>query len=328
MSGIEKYVDGAMFRAQPMRTKVPSVHIIQMTHDPLGCIAAACRMYEGYPTYTLDDITDEDRRRYWDNMQRTHLLAPLEFVDLHFFLEGVNRSFTHQLVRQRTAVYAQESMRFAVKENLKNETSTPPSVVSAPGHVREVWFNTLDTIETAYHYLIANGIPAEDARDLLPHATLTRAHYKTNLRNLIDHAGNRLCTQAQFVWRMVFSGIVNGIRDLDVDRQERLENGWQYDLIAESNLFRPICYQLGKCPVKADYDRGCTIRGRVDAFTREGVPSEEWGVGIGRPNIHESGVETIRVEEWLLDPRAAWMTREDKDGSSTGRQQESPQAGG
>lgn len=337
MSGdVEKYADGAMFRAQPMRSNTPKVHLLSMTSDPLGAIAAACRMYEGIPTYSLEEITDEERQRYWDNMQRTHLLAPLEFVDLHFFLEGVNRSFTHQQVRQRTAVYAQESMRFAVKDNMADEATVPPSIVAAGRGMQQDWHSALEQIETWYNYFVANGIPAEDARDILPHATTTRIHYKSNLRNLIQHAGNRLCTQAQFVWRMVFSGIASEIAEYgkyknDPDEMQPPPESpweWQFQTIARSNLFRPICYQQGKCPVKADYDRGCTIRGRVDAFTEAGVPSTEWGIGIGRPNVHSSGIETIRTEEWLLDPKAGWVTKGEEDGSSTGREHESPTSGG
>jgi thymidylate synthase ThyX len=46
------------------------------------------------------------------------LKAPLEAIDFHFMVEGVTRAHTHQEVRQRTAVFAQESMRFAVKDKI------------------------------------------------------------------------------------------------------------------------------------------------------------------------------------------------------------------
>lgn len=329
MTDIERYADGAMFKAAPMKSVTPQVHLLNMTADPLGAIAAACRMYEGVPTYSLNEVTDDDRRKYWDNMQRTHLLAPLEFVDLHFFMEGVDRAYTHQLVRQRTAVYAQESMRFAVKDNMAQEAAKPPSVSSAAPSIQQFWEETLVDIQDAYNFLVANGIPAEDARGILPHCVTTRIHYKTNLRNLVDHAGNRLCTQAQFVWRMVFAGIIDQINNyrpgfswvinphgaMAAEEEWLFKNGWQFKHIANSNMFRPICYQQGKCPVKADYDRGCTIRGRVDAYAAAGVPSAEWF--------------TIRMEEWLLNPRAAWVTKgEDSGTSSPGRAQGSPSSQG
>lgn len=289
-----KYVDKAMFEAAPMEEgaiEAPRVHLVSATPDPLGAIAAACRMYEGKPTYSLADITDDERRHCWGEVHKTHLLAPLEFVDLHFFIEGVTRSFTHQMVRQRTAVFAQESMRFAVKEEIAARPG-PSVYVERPR--REVWDRAMEQAHEAYKVLIGMGVPAEDARGLLPHDTLTRLNYKTNLRNLIDHAGNRLCTQAQFEWRYVFTGIVKAISDHDPimarwngdeNRWDKYSHDWQWELIAHSNVFRPVCYAKGHCPFKADFDRGCTIRDRVDA----------------------GKFEDIDDREWLMDPTAGWV---------------------
>lgn len=323
MTDIERYADSSMFPAEPMRSVTPNVTLLQMTPDPLGAIAAACGMYEGKPTYDLADITDQERAHYWEQVQQTHLQAPLEFVDLHFFIEGVNRAFTHQMIRQRTAVYAQESMRFAVKGNLAEEAATPPSIRQAGGDILEQWESELLHIQDAYNHFVANGIPAEDARDILPHATTTRLHYKTNLRNLVEHAGNRLCTQAQFAWRIVFAGIVQEIRDYNktVYQTNPLRKGsptedgmyfrsWQFETIANSALFRPVCYALGKCPFKADFDRGCTIRERVDKRARMGHASSDWGEDFGvdgRVSPAVPLIPAIRDEEWLLDPRAAWQ---------------------
>lgn len=310
MSNIEKYIDSSMYPAAPMPTKDPKVTLLSMTPDPLGAMAAAYRMYKGIPTSgSLSEITDEERREAWEEVQKTHLKAPYEFVDLHFFIEGVPRSFTHQMVRQRTAVYAQESLRFAVKENLSEAVQYPPSLQGTDQRARDLrdtWDNCITDIEETYNYLVQNGVPAEDAREILPQATLTRLNYKTNLRNLLEHAGNRLCTQAQFIWRSVFIQMVQAIRDYQHDYFGQ-QHAWQFELIAMSGVFAPVCYELGHCPFQAQVDRGCTIRDRVEAFSRAGVPSKEWAVGIGRPTYHESGVEVIYPHEWLSDPRAAWQ---------------------
>lgn len=289
---LQRWADRAMFEAEEMpkneRGEVaPVVHLVQATPDPLGAIAAACRMYEGKGTRSLLDITDEERRHYWEQVKKTHLKAPLEFVNLHFFIEGVTRSFTHQMVRQRTAVYAQESMRFAVKENMADEVPLPPSIV--PGTNEEtIWRDTISEVDRAYNDLVNAGVPAEDARGLLPHSTTTRLNYHTNLRALLDHAGNRLCTQAQFEWRYVFAGIVKAIREYEPPDAAAPEiygprNQWQFQLMADDGLFKPVCYALGHCPFTADFDRACTIRERVQ--------HGEW--------------EKIDDREWLLDPAAA-----------------------
>jgi flavin-dependent thymidylate synthase len=285
---IQQYADEAMFEAAPMETQLPTAFLLWMTPDPLGAIAAGCRMYEGKPTYSLHDITDDERRHYWEQVQQTHLQAPLELVKFHFFIEGVDRALTHQMVRQRTAVYMQESMRFAVKNNIREETSVPPSL-QANKKFSQVWGDTLNYIEATYNWLIANGMPAEDARGLLPHATLTRLNYCTDLRNLMEHAGNRLCTQAQFHWRFLFASMVKAIREYRVPTGPATafhaahDNDWQFRLIAGSELFRPVCYRLKRCPFLAEFDRKCSIRERV-----------------GRGAFDE-----IEAAEWMLDPAAA-----------------------
>lgn len=278
---VSTWVDKAMYEAEPMATTLPEVCVLSVSRDPLGSIAAACRMYEGKGTRILSQITDDERRHYWGEVSKTHLKAPLEFVHMHFFLQGVTRAFTHQMVRQRTAVYAQESLRFAVKTNMAEEVQLPPSIAALKEDDprRVIWNEAMTGLGDVYNGLIDAGIPAEDARGLLPHAVTTRLHYATNLRNLLDHAGNRLCTQAQFEWRYVFLGIMSELRKVW---------GWQADVMFDttaSSAFAPVCYAQGRCPFKAGFDRGCTIRERVDA----------------------GDFASIDPREWMADPRAGWV---------------------
>lgn len=297
---LTRWADPAMFGAEDMPKDeggqvAPRVYLLQAPPDPLGGIAAACMMYEGKVVRNLEDITDEQRRHYWEQVKATHLKAPLEFVQLHFLVEGVTRSFTHQMVRQRTAVYAQESLRFAVKDDLADEVPLPPSLMddgesgvfeqpSDQDYAASIWTDVVSEIGEAYKRLMDMGVPAEDARGLLPHSTTTRLHYATNLRNLLDHAGNRLCTQAQFEWRFVLAKLVEAIRSYRfVNGMAGIGGGryisrhaWQYKLIADDGLFKPVCYQLGHCPFTATFDRDCTIRGRVQAGKFEDIDDREW----------------------------------------------------
>ncbi len=312
MTEIMKYADASMFDAAPMqgvneKGAQPKVHLLWMTPDPLGAIAAACRMYEGIPTYSLSDITDKERRKYADDVQRTHLKAPLEFVKFHFFVEGVNRAFTHQEVRQRTAVFAQESMRFAVKGNMAAEATVPPSIRELPNHhpTRQAWDAKMKGIEEFYNWLVAQGVPAEDARDILPHATSTRLNYCTDLRNLSDHAGNRLCTQAQFVWRDVFTQFVEQIELFAMNDSVNVCDEWQFKHLTEMGLFKPVCYQLGHCPFNASFDRGCTIRKRVDFNAKYGVDTSLWGETQTDGAMYVT--EPINDAEWQMDRKAAWQ---------------------
>jgi flavin-dependent thymidylate synthase len=268
-----------------------------MTPNPLRVVASAAETYQGRTIRDYNDVSEETARRWFTGMTRTKLAAPLELVNFHFLIEGVTRAFTHQLVRQRTAVYIQESMRFAVKEHAAFEVALPPSLVGLkPSDPRVVvWTDAVWQASEAYNNLVNSGMPAEDARGLLPTNITTRIHYGTNLRALADHAGNRLCTQAQFEWRLVWAQMIQAIRNQpkdvidDYNRRIWKHEQWQYDLIC--TLFKPVCFQTGRCGFDSSADRTCSIRGRVKAHEANGEPPSEWN--------------DIDDREWLTDPTAA-----------------------
>lgn len=312
---IVKWADDAMYESQPMRQgekRGPQVYLLSATSDPLGAIAAAMRMFRGDPPYELAEITDDERRWAWEESIKGHLKAPWEMIDFQFLLEGVTRAFTHQLVRQRTAVYAQESLRFAVKRGMAQEAEVPLSVRSNE-QAEEIYRSGLQDADNRYSALVNMGIPAEDARGLLPHATTTRVIYKTNFRGLMEHAGNRLCTQAQYEWRSVFMGIMKAIKNYHSeyykavpeegsDCYEVEESDWQWEIIARpmAQTFAPVCYQVGHCVFMSELDRGCTIRDRVQAFAEAGIPPQDWG----RSSTTYAGLATIMPAEWMADPTA------------------------
>lgn len=345
---VTRWADSAMYKAEEIdATDGPRVYLLWMTPDPLGAIAAACKMYKGEVVRDLTTINDGERLEYFEQVQRTKLKAPFEFVKFHFMIEGVTRAFTHQMVRQRTAAYAQESLRFAVKEDMP--VGLPPSLAGTDDYgtptdeplgftheeqMRQIWEETIDCVQARYDKLIEMGMPAEDARGLLPHNVLTRLHYTTDLRALLDHAGNRLCTQAQFEWRLVFAKIIEAIRNIScgkdhgwikgVPRAMINANGMDSAWMARTLLdaFKPVCFQTGKCEFKANFDRHCNIRERVDAFEKHGVPSSEWeqgkDFGPESRNVYfgeilpwadrKTGnqiIPGIKPGEWLLDPGAA-----------------------
>lgn len=329
-TAVQRYVDSAMFRSEPLKASDgPKVYLLWMTPDPLGAMAAMAKMYRGEVVRDISrDVSDDDRRETLRAMGDTKLKAPMEAVKLHFMIEGVTRSFTHQMVRQRTAAYAQESLRFAVKEDMAEGVALPPSLAGTHGldefpliepwdyeHLDEWddmsdaqknrldWDYAVEIIDRIYHRMVNRSMPAEDARGLLPHNITTRLNYVTDLRALQDHGGNRLCTQAQFEWRVVFTQIAKAIREYGCT-SDVLPWDWQQEAIAD--LFRPACYLTGKCEFAAQgFDRKCKIRGRVDEFHQAGIPSSQWEHGWLPDPGTGSEIEPIHPAEWLADPAAA-----------------------
>lgn len=346
MSDVQRWADAAQYRSEPMPQgvggRLPVVTLLNATPDPLGSIAALCGIYSGRVVRSLSELTDDERRKAFQDMTKTVLNGPLSAVTLHFVIEGVDRAFTHQAVRQSIGTFfAQETLRFAVvdEESWTDRTTIPPwldqqvATGSLNGQLAlQMWQDAIETPNNAYKTLVAMGMPAEEARGLMPHAIQTRYHYVTNLKGLLQEAGKRTCTQAQFHWRIVFGLIAKALRDYgkeyvmpsDAHRVasrrpvaiQTRGDAWQYALIADQ--LRPNCFQTGSCGFMAQFDRGCTIRERVNENAKAGRPSSEWGTpktswdhrsgACGTPDCsadEDIEIEAIRNEEWAADPGAA-----------------------
>ena len=143
----------------------------------------------------------------------------LEFADFTFRISGVSRVLTHQLVRHRMASYAQRSQRYCVEDGFGYVT--PPSVSSKPDAL-ERYNETVETIKRAYSELLALGVPAEDARMLLPNACCTEICVKMNLRELIHFCNERLCACAQWEIRAMTREMVRAVAEVAPELKEFL----------------------------------------------------------------------------------------------------------
>lgn len=308
---IQRWADQAQYASEPMpddARKGITVTLLNATPDPLGQLAALCGIYSGRVVRNYRELTDAERRQAFADMRATVLNGPTASVSFHFLVEGVGRDFTHQAVRDNFSFIAQESMRFAVKEDFAAEVPLPPSLAGLPDdhpHVR-MWRKALNKAEDVYHALVNDGMPAEDARKLLPHAVTTRYHWCPSLKTLLTEAGKRTCTQAQFEWRLFFAALARALRNYtstwDSTDGEAYVDGWQFALIADA--LRPNCFQTGSCGFMANFDRGCTIRERVEQYAKAGVPSHMWHEGYG--NRFTGGeILPIHPREWAANPAAA-----------------------
>lgn len=304
---VQRWADAAMYRAEPMPTEGLTVRLLNATPDPLGTIAAMTGIYKGRIVRDLSTVTDDQRRQVLADLLSTELQGPLEAATFVFLFEGVSRAWVDQLTRGRNAFYSVESLRFAVKdEDWAAEMPMPPSIAAMKEDDprRSIWRKAMNQTEDAYAALVAAGVPAEDARSLLPMGIATRAYWSVSLRELLHVAGLRLCTQAQFEWRVVMAKVAEALRDHASQqwrsgerpgRRDYPNDRWQFQHVAD--LLRPVCYQKGTCGFMASFDRGCTIRERVEANGAAGLPSRAWS-DLNNPN-------RIQPVEWLADPTAA-----------------------
>lgn len=107
---------------------------------------------------------------------------------------------THQLVRHRIASYSQKSQRY-VKEG-QFEYIVPPSIIENP-ICKDAFEDFVKNSQWTYDFLIDNGIPAEDARFVLPNACETKIIVTMNIRTLLHFFEERCCNRAQWEIRQM-----------------------------------------------------------------------------------------------------------------------------
>ncbi len=120
----------------------------------------------------------------------------LEHASFTFGIDGISRSTSHQLVRHRIASYSQQSQRY-VKNDKNNEYITPESISKNPEFAKRFESAVAD-IYALYGEMTEAGIPAEDARFILPNASCTKIIVTMNARSLLHFFTLRGCERAQW----------------------------------------------------------------------------------------------------------------------------------
>jgi thymidylate synthase (FAD) len=135
--------------------------------------------------------------------------------------------------------FSQKSQRY-VKEKGQFDYIIPPTIEKNP-ELKSKFEDFMKDISDKYQEFVEAGIPAEDARFVLPNATASSMVASLNLREMIHLANLRLCTRAQYEIRTMVK--------LMCDELIKSE-AWLKDYLV------PKCVRLGYC----DEDKSC---GRV-----------------------------------------------------------------
>lgn len=134
-----------------------------------------------------------------------------EFVDYVFMIEGVSRAFTHQFVRSRQGSYAQQTMRVL---NMGEYDYVYTDRVRADIQARGIVDIVNENIRLGYNKLIELGLPAEDARGVLPTNISTNIVAKFNLRAFVDLAKSRTGGRTQGEYQKVMNAMVDEVLDV------------------------------------------------------------------------------------------------------------------
>ncbi len=186
------------------------VKLIDCAVDPLEKLYAAYRTcyssdtpVEIWDKIRGEEIPKERIRSFIAERLKTGHSSPLEQVVFWFAIAGVSRSLSHQFVRHRIGIsFEQQSQRYVRFKEERLEYVLPESWRRAG--LAEEFRELVDRTTKIYRRALEAGIPAEDARFVLPNAAPTNFQVMVNFAEMLHIADVRLCVRAQWeIRRMV-----------------------------------------------------------------------------------------------------------------------------
>lgn len=188
------------------------VELLYHTPEPERAIATAARLcYAPVGAAELMETMPAERvRSVLSTIMKSGHFSTLEHVSYTFAVDGVSRALTHQLVRHRLASFNQQSQRYVKFKDGLN--TIKPSTVAENDEANAVFDEAIEAAVAAYGKLLEAGIPAEDARYLLPNAAETKIVITMNVRELLHFFELRCCNRAQWEIRELAHAMLELVR--------------------------------------------------------------------------------------------------------------------
>ena len=224
----------------------PVVNLISKPENMLKTVYTACRTcYSAdYPINIYNSTDDKEKMlKLIERVISSGHYSTIEHIQVSFAISNVSRACTHQLVRHRHMSFSQKSQRY-VKEKGQFDYIIPPTIEKNP-ELKDKFVEFMNKISKQYQEFVEAGIPAEDARFVLPNAASSSLVASLNLREMIHLANLRLCTRAQYEIRTMVKMMCD-------------------ELVKEEPWLKPYlvpkCERLGFC----DEDKSCGRKPKFD----------------------------------------------------------------
>jgi thymidylate synthase (FAD) len=166
--------------------------------NPSEIIEAEGNKYFGRAATDGEEGTEADR--LIRHIMRSGHLSTTEHLTFTFSIEGVSRSLLAQLTRHRHFSYSVQSQRYVKLESDSKsggfdyvipETVNKGENVALDLSLEEAFGSYMREVQDFYDYLRTKGVPAEDARYILPNATTCNLVLTGNLRSILDFYSKR-----------------------------------------------------------------------------------------------------------------------------------------
>ena len=174
------------------------VSLLQHTPDPERTVALAARLC--YSPAGIDELQERfsaaDITGFLEKIMSLGHQSVLEHASFTFGIDGISRACSHQLVRHRIASYSQQSQRYVTHSTRFG--AVVPHTIQARPELLARFEGQLQELHRCYAELVEAGIPAEDARYILPNAACTNIIMTMNARELLHFFELRCCERAQW----------------------------------------------------------------------------------------------------------------------------------
>lgn len=198
---LEDYPDGSDFISvydafqctDGQAVALTAIRTCYSTNKPSEIIALEGEKYFGRKATDGKGGTDADR--LFRQIVASKHTSTMEHITFTFAIEGISRACLAQLTRHRVGFsYSVQSQRF-VKFGSGDKTGgfdyVIPKTVSSNYDTQKMYMRLMQFVQVTYDKLREYGVPAEDARMVLPQAALTNLIMTTNLRALLDFYSKR-----------------------------------------------------------------------------------------------------------------------------------------
>lgn len=157
---------------------------------------------------------------YLENILLQQHFSVLEHATATFYIEGISRSLTHELVRHRHFSYSQLSQRFVDESNV--EFVMPPAIRNAEDVNLNGFDEFRDMVLEAYTDLVEQlqkkGLPRKQAREaaraVLPNMTETKIVVTGNHRAWREFLSKRLSPGADAEIQILAIEILRQLKEL------------------------------------------------------------------------------------------------------------------
>ncbi len=173
------------------------VTLLAFTPEPERTVALAARLC--YSDSTIGELEEKVKglalEKFLGRILKMGHLSVLEHASFTFGVDGISRVTSHQLVRHRLASYSQQSQRYV---KFSAPEYVVPESIGSDSEKRRRFTSAIDGAFNLYKDLVDSGVPAEDARFVLPNAACTRIILTMNARELLHFFRLRCCERAQW----------------------------------------------------------------------------------------------------------------------------------